>query len=95
VGFFGTRKIACRAGVWTTIISSAFMGLPAGFRVRVRTAGGEPIEGTYQEKKSTWIFPGTPVQGALRPSMDFERGYWNTFYSVMILPTTDCSVEID
>lgn len=95
MGLFGPTKIICPGGVWTTIISNAFVQLPKGFAVRIVTTGGGTVEGLYEEKKSRWIFPGKPIQGPLAAAMAFERGYFNTFYSVKVCPTTDCIVDVD
>ena len=95
MGFFGPKRIDCPANVWTTIISNAFVQLPAEFDVSVVTNTGAPIAGVYEEKKSQWIIPGKPVQGPLDSRMRFHRGYFNTFYSVKLCPTASCTVEVN
>ena len=94
MGLFGPKRIQGRRGVWTTIISNAFVQMPVVFDVRIVTADGSPVDGLYEEKKSLWIFPGTPLQGRLAPVMAFERGYFNTFFSVKVCPTADCIIEV-
>jgi hypothetical protein len=94
MSLFGPKRHECPAGCWTVIISNAFVQLPAGFEVRVTTRDGSPVEGWYSEKKSRWVFPGKPVEGKLAPRLTFERGLWNTFYSVQVLPSVDCVVEV-
>lgn len=95
MGIFGTKHIECPANQWTQIISNAFVQMPAVFDVRIRTKSGAPVVGAVGEKASRWIFPGQVKQTPLAARMTFERGYFNTFYSVMIRPTEDCLVEID
>ena len=90
---FGKKTIKCPAGEWTTIIRSRFAQMPATWDVYLRTEGGD-VAGEFEETKSAWIIPGQPTSGQLRERLTFERGYWNTFYSVRILPQTPVIVEI-
>jgi hypothetical protein len=90
---FGKKTITCPAGQWTTIIRSRFAQLPASWDIHLRSEGGD-VAGEFEEKKSAWVFPGQPVCGQLRERLSFERGYWNTFYSVRIRPRTAVTAEI-
>ncbi|HJU55250.1 MAG TPA: hypothetical protein VJ715_11785 [Pyrinomonadaceae bacterium] len=90
---FGKKTIACPAGQWTTIIRSRFAQMPAVWDVHLHSEGGE-VAGEFEETKSSWIFPGRPVTGQLRERLTFERGYWNTFYTVRIRPRTEVTAEI-
>ena len=90
---FGKKTIMCPAGQWTTIIQSRFAQMPATWDVQLRSEGGD-VAGEFEEKKSSWIFPGQPVSGQLQESLTFERGYWNTFYSVRIRPQTAVTAQI-
>ena len=88
---FGPRKVDCPAGAWTTIISTSFAQLPKSWSVRFE---GD-VAGEYEEKKSSWLFPGTPRRGPLAPELTFERGYLNTFFRVMVRPERDVVAIID
>lgn len=90
---FGKKSITCPAGQWTTIIRSRFAQMPAVWDVHLSAEGGE-VSGEYVETKSKWIFRGQPVTGQLRERLTFERGYWNTCYSVQIRPRTEVTAEI-
>lgn len=90
---FGPKIISCPAGAWTTIIETVFAQMPATWDVHLRAEGDEAA-GEFEEKKSTWIFPGQPVSGHLREHLTFKRGYWNTFYSVRIRPRAPLTAEI-
>ncbi|HWT03239.1 MAG TPA: hypothetical protein VN256_23505 [Pyrinomonadaceae bacterium] len=91
---FGKKIIECPGGQWTTIIRSRFAQMPAVWDVRLRPEGGGVVAGEFEETKSRWIFRGQPVTGQLRERLTFERGYWNTFYSVRIRPRTQVTAEI-
>jgi hypothetical protein len=90
---FGKKTIMCPAGEWTTIIRSRFAQMPASWDVSLRSEAGE-VAGEFEETKSSWVFPGKPVSGQLCERLTFERGYWNTFYSVRLRPRTTVLAEI-
>ncbi len=92
--FGGRRELLCPGGVWTTLVDDAFVQMPREYRLTIASQGG-PIDGTLEEKKSRWIFPGSPVAMPLAPSMVVYRGWWSTFFRVRIRPTHDVTVIID
>ncbi len=92
MGFFGPTQVQCPAGQWTTVVSSSFAQMPKSYRVRFLS---DPYGGAFEETGSSWIFPGAPRQGPVAPVMVFERGYWNTFYTVKICPGANVVVEVD
>lgn len=94
MSLFGPTRYECPAGQWTVIISRSFVQLPAAYDVLITTRDGSPVAGWYSEKKSRWIVPGKPVEGKLAPRLAFERGFWNTFHTVQVLPSVDCVVEV-
>lgn len=91
MGLFGPTRVTCPAGQWTTIIKTSFAQIPVSFTVRLQG----PVAGEFEETKSRWIFRGTGTRGALAETMVFERGYWNTFYSVRVCPRHDVTAIID
>ena len=44
---------------------------------------------------TAWIFPNPPTTRPLMAVMSFERGWWNTFYSVRVKPTCDVIAHIE
>jgi len=88
------RTVKCPAGQWTAIFDHAFVQIPNAWTVTFTAADGGVIEGEVMEKRSSWIFPGPPKTLPLAPIMDFERGWWNTFYSVRVKPTRDVTAQI-
>ncbi len=91
---FRRRKtLTCLGEEWTTVILTRFAQLPVTWTIRVGI-DRDVISGEFEETKSTWVFPGTSTTGPLQPEMVFERGYWNTFYSVRIRPVETVTVTI-
>ncbi len=86
------RTLTCPGGEWTTVVRSQFAQMPATWTIRMH---GDPIAGEYEETKSAWVFPGTPSIGPLDGVMTFERGYWNTFYTVRLRPTDTVTVTVE
>ncbi len=95
MGFFGPRVVKCPAGQWTAIFDHAFVQMPKGWTVTFTAADGGAVEGEVAEKRSSWIFPNPPKAMPLKPLMNFERGWWNTFYSVRVKPARDITAAID
>ena len=85
------RSVRCPAGVWTTILSSSFSSIPASWLVKFQ---GPSVGGEVEVKKSSWIFPNAPQPRPLESEMVFDRGFWNTFFSVRVRPTCDVDAEI-
>lgn len=95
MGIFGSKHIDCPAGQWITLIHTSFAQMPKNWTVTFRSVNGHKVEGTYTEKKSMWIIPGAPTSGPISQTQIFERGYWNTFYSVMVKLDVDAVAEIE
>ena len=92
---FGRRRtLTCPGKEWTTVLHTRFAQVPVTWTVRVVAAPGA-VSGEFEETKSSWVFPGTPTTGPLQPEMAFERGYWNTFYTVRFRPVDTVTVTIE
>lgn len=91
---FGKKTVECPAGEWTTIIRSRFAQMPAVWEVSLHAPDGGEVAGEFEETKSRWIFRGPHVVGRLSGRLTFERGYWNTFYSVRVRPRIPVRAEI-
>lgn len=93
--FGGCRVVECPKNEWTTIISSFASGIPWEWEVTFEAKNGGEIEGTYLEKRYTWIFPRQPTGGKLRPKMTFHRYWINAFYWVKVFPLIDVVAKIE
>lgn len=87
------RTLTCPPGVWTTVLRTPFAQLPLTWTLRLVAERGE-VAGEFEESKSTWVFPATPRTRPLQPEMVFERGYWNTFYTLRFRPVDTVTVTI-
>ena len=90
--FSSPKTLQCKAGEWNTIIQTRFAQLPVMWTVR--TLDDLLTLGEFEETKSSWIFPGAPRIGPLLSEMQFQRGYWNTFYKVRIRPEHAITISL-
>ncbi len=92
------RTITCPAGEWTPIFRHHFVQMPYAWTVTFVAADGGPVTGAVagevKETRSSWIIPNPPILLPLVDKMYFERGWWNTFYSVYVKPTRDVIAQI-
>ena len=88
------RTVKCPAGQWTAIFDHAFVQLPNAWTVSFAAADGGTVAGEVMEKRSSWIIPNPPTTRPLVSVMAFQRGWWNTFYSVRVKPTSDVIAQI-
>ena len=95
MGMWGTKKIECPKEQWTTLISNFGTGMPAFWEITFTSKTGEPVSGTYLEKRYWWIIPQPPVTGELAEHMNFHRYWINAIYALKVRPTTDLIAEID
>jgi hypothetical protein len=86
------KLITCPAGQWTAIFDHAFVQMPNAWTVYF--SGGEPLEGEVAVKKSSWIFRKPAQVVPLQAVMHFERGWFNTFFSVRVRPVREVRAEI-
>jgi hypothetical protein len=82
-------------GAWTAIFDHGFVQIPMSWTVRFESADGESFTGEVQEKRSSWIFPNPPTSRTLESKMRFQRGWWNTFFTVKVKPDRDLMARID
>lgn len=95
MGMFGVKKIVCPKNQWTILISNKFVQIPISWKIDFKSETGETISGIFSEKKSLWIIPQKAIEGKLENTMYFERGWFNTFYTLKVLPDVDLIAEID
>lgn len=88
------RTLLCPAGQWTVIFNHAFVQIPRTWTIVFTTSDGTPVGGEVVETRSAWIFAQPPAHATLTEQMVFTRGWWNTFYSVRVKPTSDVTAQI-
>ena len=95
IGGMVRKEVRCTAKEWTPVIRNYCTGMPAAWTLRLESANGEPIRGTYREQRWWWIFPLKAKTGPLEPEMVFSRDWINAFYSLTVRTDTDAVIQID
>lgn len=76
------------------IISRFSSSIQATYRFSVEpSVPGADVSGIVEVKGSNWIFPKPAVQQALARDNSVDKGMWDTFYSVTVIP--DCDIRIN
>jgi len=88
------RAIHCPAEHWTTLFDHVFVQFPRTWTVVFRTVSAAPFTGEVRITRTSWIFPNPPELLPLEATMQFERGWWNTFYRVQIKPSHALTAQI-
>lgn len=88
------RTIVCPADEWTVIFDHAFVQLPWSWDVSFVANDGDTVAGEVVIVRSQWVFPQPPISMPLTATMQFTRGYWNTFYQVRVRPTGNVVARI-
>jgi len=82
-----------RGGERTRIIRKNFSSVPADITFEVAPVEGEgPVGGTVEVWGSSWVFPRQPQIEPLLPRTTVAKRYWDTFFSVYVVPDRDVMV---
>ena len=70
-----------------------FSSVPADITFEAVPAEGEgPVGGTVEVWGSSWVFPKEPRIEPLLPRTTVEKRYWETFFSVYLVPDRDVTI---
>jgi len=53
------------------------------------------VSGTVEVKGSNWIFPKPPVIVDLETDNAVDKGTWDTFFEVTVIPDTDVRIAME
>jgi len=67
--------------------------IPRTFTFDVEPVGGPgEVSGTVEVVGSRWLFPKPPLVLELRPTMNVQKGFWDTLFSIFVIPDQDVRV---
>ena len=82
-----------RAGERTVLYRIRQGSIPIDFDFTVTPVhSGQMLTGYLEVRASAWIIPGAPEQIRLLPRHQLRRGFWNTFYTLTIVPEVDVQI---
>ncbi|MEM7770496.1 MAG: hypothetical protein AAF327_08300 [Cyanobacteria bacterium P01_A01_bin.37] len=89
------KEIQIAAGCKTRIIQRQFSSLAMTYTFdAVPMSQDNYLAGTVEIKGSTWIFP-KPIQRVpLKPSNTVTAGFWDTFFSVDVIPEVNVVISL-
>ena len=87
------KTIEVKAGMRQRIIYRFSNSLKTTYHFTANPLSPEQnLSGTIEVSGSRWIFPKQPLTQNLQPQNTVNKGMWDTFYSVYVMP--DCDVNI-
>ncbi len=89
------KRIDCKAGEWTTLVSNFGSGYAKTFRVRFESPDGGEVSGEFEERAHWWIFPSEKNNGALAQEMSFHRKWINAIYKIRVRTDSDAVAAIE
>jgi hypothetical protein len=87
------NPVVARAGQRTELYRIRQGSIPIDFDFTVTPLQAQQsLAGYLEVSSSTWIFPGTPQRMVLQPRHQVRRGFWNTFFTLAIVPDVDVQI---
>ena len=75
------------------ILKRRFSSVPLDYHFSIKPAHpGESVSGVVEVKGSRWFFPKTVKIIPLREDLMVSAGYWDTFFTVAVIPDHDVVV---
>ncbi len=89
------KKIEIKSGEKKCIINRFSNGLQTTYNFSAEPAkAGDKLCGIVEVRGSNWIFPKPPVVLDLAPDNAVEKGMWDTFFKVYVVPGTDVRISL-
>ncbi|HSR15004.1 MAG TPA: hypothetical protein VLL51_04590 [Gemmatimonadales bacterium] len=89
------RTVTAPAGGRTRVIRKSMDSIPRTYRLRFERVDGQgPVSGVVEIHGSRWLFKKPPVVLPLETVMAIPKGFWDTLYSVYVVPNQDVRVSI-
>jgi hypothetical protein len=89
------RPVVVRAGDRVRLIRKRSGSIPRTFRIRTeRLDDGGPISGVIEIYGSRWLFKKPPIEISLAPEVAVYKGFWDTLFSVFVVPDQDVRVSV-
>lgn len=90
---FTRSPVTVRAGERAKVMTKNFSSLDMTYRFRADPVDpADVVSGTVEMKGSNWMFPKPVTHQPLERDNEVQKGIWDTFYSVHVVP--DCDVTI-
>jgi hypothetical protein len=84
-----------RAGERRRIVHMVSDSIPQQVRFRAEPLGGGSVAGTVEVQGSRWLFRKPPETTALQPQNVVAKGFWDTLFSVSVIPERDVRITME
>ena len=68
--------------------------IPREYVIVTERVGGGPPSGTVEVRGSRWLFRRPPVVVPLQSEVRVVKGFWDTLFSVHVVPDDDVTVTV-
>jgi hypothetical protein len=82
------------AGERSLIVRRRFSSIPLVFNIDIASVDGTPPTGTVERVGSRWIFGRTRMLVPLGARNRVEKGFWDTFFDVYVIPDRPVQVTM-
>jgi hypothetical protein len=87
------KTIEVGAGERRRVIRASFSSIAMTYRFGAEPIDGEgDVQGIVEVKGSNWVFPKPAVTQELAGDNMVEKGAWDTFFSVTVVPERDVRI---
>jgi hypothetical protein len=87
------KEIVVRAGERTRVLHRFSSSIPQTFHFDTEPiTPGAVVSGTVEVHGSRWLFRKDPEIRPLLPSMSVSKGFWDTLFSVYVVPDQDVRI---
>jgi hypothetical protein len=90
------KEIVVRKGERTRVLHLLFDSIPQQVKFTAAPASGEgPVRGSVEVVGSNWIFKKPPLHHELAPEQRFDKGFWDSIYSIYVTADEDVTIRFE
>ncbi len=91
-----TRVVDVAAGERRQILRRVSNSVAMAYRFRAEPVDdGGRVSGLVEVRGSNWIFPKPPTTQPLEADNTVDKGAWDTFFSVVVIPDGDVRIAME
>ncbi len=91
-----TRVVEVAAGERRQILRRFSNSVAMAYRFRAEPVDdGGRVSGLVEVRGSNWIFPKPPTTQPLEEDNTVDKGAWDTFFSVVVIPDRDVRIAME
>lgn len=88
------KRFEVPAGERTRVVHRRSGSIPREYVIVTEQAGGGVPTGSVEVRGSRWLFRRPPTVVPLQPEVRVVKGFWDTLFSVHVVPDQDVTVTV-